>query len=123
MSLEEKVKSLESELIVSNTKLQNFSNGTQKLDKLLSLGKLSSDKSELGYIEEGSHVPSTSQAFLANTGKTMLSPASSENRTAHLSEKGKKHIHVLNFVSPSKSQIARKLSLVCHHCGNIGIFD
>lgn len=61
-SLEEKVKNLESDLKKSSAQLQNFSSGSEKLDNLLSLGKLSGDKNGLGYTETGSSTSSTSSS-------------------------------------------------------------
>lgn len=96
VSLEEKVKNLESDLKKSSAQLQNFSSGSEKLDNLLSLGKLSGDKKGLGYTEMGSSTSFTSSSPPVTKGKIVFVPSSvkgkkEEIKTSQVSKnKGKK---------------------------------
>ncbi|KAG2695044.1 hypothetical protein I3760_08G172500 [Carya illinoinensis] len=120
VTLEDKVTTHENELTLLNTKLQKFSIGTNQLDKLLSLGKSSSDKSGLGYFEENPDAPSSLKAFGKNVKTTVFVPEMTEKRKAHPSEKGKKPLQVQKSVPPPKRQGARNMSPICHHCGKLG---
>ncbi|KAG6675181.1 hypothetical protein I3842_15G088300 [Carya illinoinensis] len=120
VTLEDKVTTHENELTLLNTKLQKFSIGTNQLDKILSLGKSSSDKSGLGYFEENPDAPSSSKAFGKNVRTTVFVPEMTEKRKAHPSEKGKKPVQVQKSVPPPKRQGARNMSPICHHCGKLG---
>lgn len=99
MSIKEGIKILEGDLILSNTKLRKFSNGAQKIGKLLSLSKSFNNKSGLSYIDKESHASSTSQAPAVNMGKTTFVPTYSEGKevegkVAHNPDKDKKKTHV-----------------------------
>lgn len=115
VSLEDKVKMQEGELILLNDKLKNFSTGKQKLDKILTSGKSSGDKRGIGYVEGKSDVASTSKTSCKNVEKIVFVPASNENNKAQPST-----LYVQKSVPLPKRQGARNTSPICHHCGKVG---
>jgi hypothetical protein len=73
-----------------------LSSGSEKLDNLLTLGKLSGDKKGLGYTEMGSSTSFTSSSPPVTKGKIVFVPSSvkgkkEEIKTSQVSKnKGKK---------------------------------
>ena len=108
-SLDEKVKNLEVELSQARTQIERMF--SEKLDKVLSAQKLSSDKTSVGYVD--SFGPSSS---IASILKTVFVPQFEKV------DKGIKSITDMSysntFVRPhSRKSSSSKTTHVCHHCG------
>jgi hypothetical protein len=113
LNLNEKIKSLENDLDMSNNQLKKFS--SEHLDCLIDSQKSRSDKNELSF----DYFSSTSQASSVTTCKSTLIPASSDN--------GKKICDdpcvttpKSKYVPPFRRQASQKFVPTCHHCGKVG---
>ncbi|XP_022883551.1 uncharacterized protein LOC111400370 [Olea europaea var. sylvestris] len=118
--LEDKVKTLTSELEKSNAHLQTFINGTKKLDDILGMNKPTGDRKGLGYVEGNTHG--------AGPSKTVFISASRKSNAVNSPNKGKNiskeqsHQSCRNFM-PKHLQTRTfepRFIPTCHHCGALG---
>ncbi|XP_022864588.1 uncharacterized protein LOC111384537 [Olea europaea var. sylvestris] len=118
--LEDKIKTLTSELVKSNAHLQTFISGTKKLDNILEMNKPAGDRKGLGYVEGNTHV--------AGPSKTVFVSASKKVNAVSSSNKGKnvprEQSHQLrrNFIPryPQPRNFEPRFIPTCHHCGALG---
>ncbi|XP_022872302.1 uncharacterized protein LOC111391337 [Olea europaea var. sylvestris] len=118
--LEEKIKTLTSELEKSNAHLQTFVSGTKKLDNILEMNKPAGDRKGLGYVEGNTHV--------AGPSKTVFVSASKKANAVSSSNKGKRvpreqsHQSRRNSIPkyPQPRTFESRFIPTCHHCGALG---
>ncbi|XP_022873961.1 uncharacterized protein LOC111392800 [Olea europaea var. sylvestris] len=108
--LEDKVKTLTSELEKSNAHLQTFISGTKKLDDILGMNKPTGDRKGLGYVEGNTHGVGPS--------KTVFISASRKSNAVNSPNKGKN-------VSREQSHQSRRNFMpkhpqTCTYCGALG---
>ncbi|XP_022851835.1 uncharacterized protein LOC111373528 [Olea europaea var. sylvestris] len=118
--LEDKIKTLTSELVKSNAHLQTFVSGTKKLDNILEMNNPAGDRKGLGYVEGNTHV--------AGPSKTVFVSASKKVNAVNSSNKGKNvpreqsHQSRRNFIPryPQPRTFEPRFIPTCHHCGALG---
>ncbi|XP_022862060.1 uncharacterized protein LOC111382352 [Olea europaea var. sylvestris] len=118
--LEDKVKTLTSELEKSNAHLQTFISGTKKLDDILGMNKPMGDRKGLGYVEGNTHG--------AGPSKTVFISASRKSNAINSPNKGKNgsreqsHQSRRNFMPkhPQTRTFEPRFIPTCHHCGALG---
>ena len=79
--MEDKVKTLTSELEKSNAHLQTFISGTKKLDDILGMNKPTGDRKGLGYVKSNTHG--------AGPSKTVFISAFRKSNAVNSPNKGK----------------------------------
>ncbi|XP_022897599.1 uncharacterized protein LOC111411284 [Olea europaea var. sylvestris] len=118
--LEDKVKTLTSELEKSNAHLQTFISGTKKLDDILGMNKPTGDRKGLGYVEGNTHG--------AGPSKTVFISASRKSNAVNSPNKGKNvsreqsHQSRRNFMfkHPKTRTFEPRFIPTYHHYGALG---
>ncbi|XP_068323079.1 uncharacterized protein [Pyrus communis] len=111
-------KGLENELSNIKKKVEEFSIGSSKIDKMLSYGKISGDKSGLGFDITGSSSTSVTKFVKALQEPSMK--VSSDEPFGNSCITTKESNFVRNFVGPKKFIRSKNFIPICHFCEKIG---
>ncbi|XP_022883334.1 uncharacterized protein LOC111400128 [Olea europaea var. sylvestris] len=118
--LEDKIKTLTSELVKSNAHLQTFVSGTKKLDNILEMNKHAGDRKGLGYVEGNTHVAGPSKTVFVSASKK-VNAVSSSNKGKNVPRE-QSHQSRRDFIPryPQPRTFEPRFIPTCHHCGALG---
>ncbi|XP_022867210.1 uncharacterized protein LOC111386939 [Olea europaea var. sylvestris] len=118
--LEDKIKTLTSELLKSNAHLQTFVSGTKKLDNSLEMNKPAGDRKGLGYVEGNTHVAGPSKTAFVSVSKK-INAVSSLNKSKNVPRE-QSHQSRRNFIPryPQPRTFESRFISTCHHFGALG---
>ncbi|XP_022843110.1 uncharacterized protein LOC111366626 [Olea europaea var. sylvestris] len=118
--LEDKIKTLTSELMKSNAHLQTFISGTKQLDNILEMNKPAGDRKGLGYVEGNTHVAGLSKTVFVSASKK-VNAVSSSNKGKNVPRE-QSHQSRRNFIPryPQPRTFEPRFIPTCHHYGALG---
>ncbi|XP_022858916.1 uncharacterized protein LOC111379711 [Olea europaea var. sylvestris] len=118
--LEDKVKTLTSELEKSNAHLQTFISGTKKLDDILGMNKPTGDRKGLGFVEGNTHGAGPSKTVFISASRKS-NAVNSPNKDKNVSRE-QSHQSCRNFMPKHPQTCTFEPSFIptYHHCGALG---
>ncbi|XP_022895214.1 uncharacterized protein LOC111409393 [Olea europaea var. sylvestris] len=118
--LEDKIKTLTSELVKFNAHLQTFVSGTKKLDNILEMNKPVGDRKGLRYVESNTHVAGPSKTVFVSASKK-VNAVSSSNKGKNVPRE-QSHQSRRNFIPryPQPRTFEPRFIPTYHHCGALG---